>query len=579
MTGLMGGIAALAEGELDRRIAVQSRDEIGKIATAVNAMADRLVASNEARDIADSAVREREARLRSILSAVPDAIYMFDEFGTVDFFDAAATRLFGYAEEEIIGQNVRMLVPQSIRELNDAFILHLRETGEQRTTNTGNTALGQHKDGTIFPMEWAVVEALSGERRLFTGFVRDVTERHRVEVELKEAMTAAQAASLAKSDFLSSMSHELRTPLNAILGFTQLMASDEPAPTPNQKFSIDQILRSGWYLLSLINEVLDLSLIESGKLTLSPEPVSVSEVLGDCKAMMEPLAQKRGITMTFPPLDEPWLVAADRTRLKQVFVNLLSNAIKYNRSDGSIAVRCSEQGTGQVRISVTDTGKGLSPEKLSQLYQPFNRLGHEAGVEQGTGIGLVVTKRLVEAMQGRIGAESEVGLGTTFWVEFAAASASQIGLANIAAIVSTRIANDIPAASTVLYVEDNPDNLKLVEMLLGRRANTRVLSAGTGDLGIELAQAHRPDVIVMDINLPGISGIDALAALRRDPATAHIPVIALSANASRRNIERCLAAGFFRYLTKPMNVDELMSTLDLAFADAKATRPVVPRAA
>ncbi len=569
------GIVALANGDIDRRIDLKTRNEISVVATAINDMADRLVASNRAREIANDAVKDSEARLRSILSAVPDAIYKFDEFGTIEYFSEAATRLFGYAESEIGGQNVIILFPQPFRDLHVAFLTHLRETGEQRTTIPGRIARGLRKDGTTFPIEWNLVQVLRGKRRLFTGFVRDITERQRVEIELLDAKVLAETANLAKSEFLSSMSHELRTPLNAILGFTQLMESDKPPPTANQAASIEQILQAGWYLLSLVDEVLDLSLIESGKLTLLPEPVSVSEVLDDCRAMMEPLAQKRGIAMTFPVFDEPCFVSADRTRLKQVFVNLISNAIKYNRPEGSIVLQCRAQTDNRVRVSIADTGMGLTPEKLAQLYQPFNRLGHEAGVEQGTGIGLVVTKRLVEAMCGTIGVESKVDVGTVFWIDLIGASAAELE----AIVVRPPVDDSAPPVSTVLYVEDNPANLKLVEMLIARRSDMRLLSAGNGDLGIELARAHQPDVILMDINLPGISGFTALEVLRADTATAHIPVIALSANANPRDIERGLAAGFLKYLTKPIKVDELMTTLDMAIAVAAAPRSSTAQAA
>ncbi len=213
------------------------------------------------------------------------------------------------------------------------------------------------------------------------------------------------------------MSHELRTPLNAILGFAQLMESDSPPPTPSQKASIDQILKAGWYLLELINEILDLAIIESGKLSLSLEPVSLVEVMLECQAMIEPQAQKRGIQMTFPQFDIPWFVNADRTRVKQVLINLLSNAIKYNREQGTVEVKCAASTPERIRISVKDTGAGLPPEKLAQLFQPFNRLGQEGSAEEGTGIGLVVSKRLVELMGGVIGVESTVGVGSVFWIE------------------------------------------------------------------------------------------------------------------------------------------------------------------
>ena len=245
----------------------------------------------------------------------------------------------------------------------------------------------------------------------------DNSVRKQVELELHNAMAVAEKANLAKSDFLSSMSHELRTPLSAILGFAQLMESGSPLPTPSQKRSIDQILKAGWYLLDLINEILDLALIESGKLSLSLEPISLAEVMHECQAMIEPQAQKRGISVTFPRLEIPYFVKADRTRVKQVLINLLSNAIKYNKAGGTVVVDCIASAPERIRICVTDTGAGLTPDKLAQLFQPFNRLGQEANVEEGTGIGLVVCKRLIELMGGVIGVESTVGKGSVFWIE------------------------------------------------------------------------------------------------------------------------------------------------------------------
>ena len=374
------------------------------------------------------------------------------------------------------------------------------------------------------------------------------------------------------------MSHELRTPLNAILGFAQLdRRSDAPAPSPAQKVSIDQILQAGWYLLALINEVLDLSLIKSGKLSFSNEKMSLPEVLTDCRAMMEPLALKRSITMSFPDFDEPCFVMADRTRVRQILVNLLSNAIKYNRPNGTIKVECAVRKEGYLRVSVSDTGMGLTPDKLKQLFQPFNRLGQEAGIEQGTGIGLVVTKRLVEVMKGTIGVESAVGSGTQFWIDLVMTSPPRHDFTQ--ADAATRAQNKVKFAGpvqTVLYVEDNPANLKLVTMLIARRPDLHLLTAETGNLGVELAQAHLPDVILMDINLPGISGLKVMSILSKDTPTAHIPIIALSANANPRDVERGLAEGFLKYLTKPIKVDELMETLDLGLpVAARSASPKV----
>jgi CheY-like chemotaxis protein len=400
---------------------------------------------------------------------------------------------------------------------------------------------------------------------------RDVTERKRFEQALQEtnfqlesAKFAAEKANLAKSDFLSSMSHELRSPLNAILGFAQLLESTAPLPSLSQKESITQILQAGWHLLKLINEVLDLAVVESGKVSLSTEPVSLAEVISECQAMMEPQAQQRGISMTFPPLDPGCFVQADRTRVKQVLINLLSNAIKYNREHGAVEVQCAATNPERIRISVKDNGAGLCVEKLAQLFQSFNRLGQEARSEEGTGIGLVVSKRLVELMGGIIGVESTVGVGSVFWIELLLTTAPKFGVASgeSAVVVQPQVSAGA-RQRTLLYVEDNPANMKLVEKLMAQRADLRLLGAINGTLGVEVARASQPEVILMDINLPGISGIEAMKILREDPSTA-MP----------RDIEKGLEAGFFRYLTKPIRVTEFMDTLNgaLEFAEKGRTK-------
>ncbi|MBV8157198.1 MAG: response regulator [Dyella sp.] len=381
----------------------------------------------------------------------------------------------------------------------------------------------------------------------------------------KQAQTTAESANRAKSDFLSSMSHELRSPLNAILGFAQLMASDSPRPTSSQQTSIDQILKAGWHLLELINEVLDLAKIEAGQASLSPEPVSVADALRECHSMVEQQALKRGVGMRFPSLDHPCYVRADRTRFKQILLNLLSNAIKYNREHGTVEVQCGETLGGRIHISVRDTGAGLEPERLAQLFQPFNRLGQEAGLEEGTGIGLVVAKRLVELMEGAIGAESAVGVGSVFWIELAVASAPEMTGESVGPAVPTFAQERaLPSVHTLLYVEDNPANLKLVEQLTARRPDFRLLTAVTGALGVDLARTSLPDVIVMDIHLPDINGIEALRLLREDQRTRTIPVIALSANAMPRDIEKGIQAGFLRYLTKPIKLNEFIEAITAA---------------
>ena len=408
---------------------------------------------------------------------------------------------------------------------------------------------------------------------------RDVTERKYLDVEMENAKSVAEKANLAKSEFLSSMSHELRSPLNAILGFAQLMESDSPPPTDAQQESIAQILQAGWHLLKLINEILDLTKVESGQVPMSREPVGLAEVLQECQSMIEPEAQERGIGMTFPQSGMPYFIHADRTRVKQVMINLLANAIKYNREQGTVEVVCTESTPGRLRISIKDSGAGLTPEQLGQLFQPFNRLGQEAGGEEGTGIGLVVAKRLVELMGGSIGVESSVGVGSVFWFELdlvaepalAVDESTQDGGGTVAQ--PPQVAREA-GVRTLLYVEDNPANMRLVEQIIARHPDLNLLAAVNGNSGIEIARDKQPDLILLDINLPDISGFEVLKILREDPVTAHIAVIAISANAMPADIKRGLKAGFFRYLTKPIKVDEFMEALDVAleFAEKESAR-------
>ena len=394
-------------------------------------------------------------------------------------------------------------------------------------------------------------------------------------VQMEQAKVVAEKANTEKSVFLSNMSHELRTPLNAILGFAQLLEAGSPPPTASQLVRLQQISKAGWYLLELINEILDLAVIESGKMSLSREPVSLIEVMRECESMIESQARKHDVSVTFPRFDTDYFVNADQTRMKQVLVNLLSNAVKYNHRQGTVAVTCSVSAE-RIRISVKDSGAGLPPEKLAHLFEPFNRLGQETGSEEGTGIGLVVTKRLVELMGGVIGVESVVGVGSVFWIELLRDDMPQLAAGNIQsaeyaplAPVTLQAENSV-TRRTMLYVEDNPANLMLVEQIIARHSRLSMLSACDAIVGISLARAHLPDLILMDINLPGINGIEALHILRADPITQHIPVLALSANAMPRDIENGMEAGFFRYLTKPIKIDEFMLALDEALKFSEA---------
>jgi signal transduction histidine kinase/AmiR/NasT family two-component response regulator len=536
-----------------------------------------------------SEMRRQKALLKTgalqnaILTSPNFSIIATDEKGIIQLFNVGAERMLGYLAAEVVNRINPSDIhdPLEVSARAEALSLELKTPiapGFEALAYKASRGVEDiyeltyiRKDGGRFPAIISIT-ALRDDYEEVIGYLligTDNSVRKQVESELNAAMAAAKKANLAKSDFLSSMSHELRTPLSAILGFAQLIESGTPQPTPSQKRSVDQILKAGWYLLELINEILDLALIESGKLPLSLEPISLTEVVRECHAMIEPQAQKRAIRMTFPQFKLPYFVKADRTRVKQVLLNLLSNAVKYNKAGGTVVVECIVSTPGRIRVCIKDTGEGLSADKMAQLFQPFNRLGKEAGVEEGTGIGLMVSKRLVELMGGEIGVESTLGAGSVFWIELnltaeqrpaAAAEPAALAQAKVDANGRTR---------TLLYVEDNPANLMLVEDLIARRPDLRLMSAVDGNRGVEIARAFLPDVILMDINLPGISGIQALKILRADPATAHIPVIALSANAIPRDIKKGLDAGFFRYLTKPIKVNEFMDTLDEALKFAK----------
>ena len=415
----------------------------------------------------------------------------------------------------------------------------------------------------------------------------DVTYRKQAEdallsytAELKKAKSVAEKANAAKSEFLSSMSHELRTPLNAILGFAQLIQSGNPAPTPTQQRSLEQILQGGWYLLDLINEILDLAQIESGKQPLSLVPVLLNDIMHECALLIEPLAIKNAISVIFSPIEPDTYVLSDKTRLKQVMINLLSNAIKYNKKGGLVSVDCSRK-KGSIKINVRDTGVGLDAVQLSQLFEPFNRLGQDAKVEEGTGIGLMVSKKLVELMQGNIGVRSTVNQGSVFWITLNLLEnpplneQSQTISSNNDEEKSYQTESEVKAlteenlADKLLYIEDNQANFTLVEEIVARRPDIALQGAADGAQGLKMASAWQPHVILLDINLPDMTGYAVLKALAKNPATAHIPVIAISASAMQADRQKGIEAGFFRYLTKPIKLIELMDAIAFAFKYTK----------
>jgi len=377
---------------------------------------------------------------------------------------------------------------------------------------------------------------------------------------MKDAKEEAERANAAKSDFLSRMSHELRTPLNAILGFGQLLESDTEHPlTQTQIGNIREILQGGNHLLHLINEVLDLSRIESGRLEIYLEAVNIAPLIESCMKQLQSLADKHAISFMLD-LSDMW-VMADAVRLKQVMINLLSNAIKYNREGGRIQVSCFAPAGQRLRISVQDSGNGIPAAMLSRLFQPFERMATAYEGEEGTGIGLALSKMLVEAMHGKIGVYSVPGTGSTFWFELPLCEPDVPGakpLGEGAADTGKSAAGQYK----VLYVEDNPANLRLVQKILDTRKNVQLLAAANAEVGLEVAMYGQPDLILLDINLPGMGGFEAIQQLKINPVTRDIPVIAVTSNAMARDIERGRAAGFAEYLTKPLDVKKFLQMLD-----------------
>jgi PAS domain S-box-containing protein len=512
---------------------------------------------------AEAALQKTNRQLSSALQAnqlimdnSQDVICALDAKGQFLSTNAACQVLWGYQPEELIGRCYLALVRPEDRALTkqaeDATRLG------SRISDFVNRCV--RKDGSTVDVLWSASWSEADE--ILFCVAHDATESQRNEKVLREAKEAADRANRAKSEFLSRMSHELRTPLNAILGFGQLLERQNPVPA--QRPHLQHILTAGRHLLELINEVLDISRIESEKMHLSLEPVSVRVALEEAVDLIQPLATERSVNLLTPSEDEmDFFVLADHQRLKQVLLNLLNNGVKYTPPSGSVIVTCKDAG-GRVRLAVHDTGVGIAADKLERVFTPFDRLGAEQSGIEGTGLGLALSKRLVQAMRGAIGVESMEGQGSTFWLELVRTKSPLDAIPAKSSVVARSKRVKAAPRRSVLYIEDNLSNLTLIEELLHEDAGFHLLTAMQGRIGLDLARQHSPDLILLDLHLPDMPGWDVLAELQGSEATRRIPTIVVSADATEGQFQRLLDAGARDYITKPIDVTQFYHVMEMA---------------
>lgn len=550
---LQEAAAALGEGRIGYEIKIDSRDEIGALADSFNHMSRNLKKTTVSRDYVDSIIRNMRGAL---IVLTPKSI--------IERVNRATLDLLGYEEEEIVGQPLATILESKGSKDGELFMDIIKKGIIQNVENVFLT-----KDGRKIPVLFSA-SVLMDEKKTIRGAVcvaSDISERISAEEEIILAKEEAENANRAKSEFLARMSHELRTPLNAILGFSQLLAIAPNAQiAPEQKDHVNHILKAGEHLLELINEVLDLARIESGQIKQTIDLVDINSLTMELVALWKPMENKYKVKLDYKADETIGIhVLADKVRLNQALHNLISNAFKYNREHGTVSLSYEEIPGGLLRFNVTDTGLGIPLEKQELLYEPFNRLGAEYSDIDGTGIGLTITRRLVELMNGNLGMESAVGKGSCFFIEL------PIGLRSASKGAEEKIPIKVePGAEkeegdrafNILYVEDNPDNRALFKQIFAARSDINLLTATHAQQGIDIALAQLPDLILLDIHLPGMDGITALKKLKSYEETKNIPVVAISADAMPGEIEKAMAAGFDHYITKPVKIPFLLKMIE-----------------
>lgn len=504
-----------------------------------------------------AASSSQHQRNEAILETTPDGFFAADITGALRQVNPAFCNMLGYTQEELLHMKIA-----DFEAIEDEEAVKRHQDKILKDKHDLFETMHQRKDGTTMDVEMSVSLVQEPAGAMFYAFARDITERKQAQNALIQTRDEAERANEAKSEFLSRMSHELRTPMNAILGFAQLLSSDPDEPLSKiQASNVREILQAGDHLLNLINEVLDLAKIESGHLDIQLEPVDIIPILKDCISQMKPLAALQNLKIEIESNNRP-MIRGDKTRVRQILLNLLSNAVKYNRPGGEVRVRC-EVYEEKVRVSIQDTGIGIDSNSIDRVFRPFERLSSAYSGIEGTGIGLSLSKQLVENMAGEIGAESTVDVGSTFWFELPLAEDSPASHKPTYANDNTEMSTDLPQHHfRVLYVEDNPANLRLVERILSTKSQIELISADHGQAGLKLAIEQKPDLILLDLNLPGLDGFEIKNKLSQHSNTADIPVIAITANAMPSDIEKGKQAGFSHYLTKPLNVRQLYEAMN-----------------
>jgi PAS domain S-box-containing protein len=506
---------------------------------------------------------ESSKRLIAIYQNMVDSVITITPQGIIKSVNQATLDLFRYSELELLEQNVNMLMPDPYSTEHDGYLVNYLTTGKAKIIGFGREVPAKRKDGSIFMIRLAVSELKVNNETIFTGIIRDITDEKVAEKQLIQAKEQAESANRAKSEFLSSMSHELRTPLNAILGFSDLLLSEDEKPLdPEHIDSIKYINTSGKHLLKLVNDVLDLSVIEAGETNIEIEAISSKEIITSSIPLISGLAKKNGITLSISEIMDE-VIDCDAIRFRQVLINLVNNAIKYNKPEGSVSITTSKANDKFLRISVSDTGIGIPASKQSQVFATLSRLGQENSTIEGTGIGLLVTKNIVESMNGHVGFQSIENIGSTFWFDIPISSntlSSQKDIDNH----HNEQKNIKPVMSDikkVLYVEDNQHNIKLLQAFFKQQPNLSLDVVTSAEDGLELLEKTYFDIILMDINLPGMTGIEAAQIIKQNEDLRHIPILAISAVAMKHEVDRTKSF-FDDYITKPIDLRMLLSTIN-----------------